>query len=175
MATKEQSRELEAFWQHHLQTWSDSQQSQVAYCRSHDLNPHQFGYWKRKLLPCESAHQAPASGFVQVQQMTSPSSRLSLTLPTGPAAIVEQELEHNPFDGGLYAFTNRQRNKIKCLFWEDNGFVLYYKSLAEEKFKWPKPDEDLMSLTGKQINWLLDGYDIALMKGHKKLYYEESF
>lgn len=55
----------------------------------------------------------------------------------GLAAIVEQELGHNPFDGGLYAFTNRQRNKIKCLFWEDNGFVLYYKSLAEEKFRWP--------------------------------------
>ncbi|MCL1488225.1 MAG: IS66 family insertion sequence element accessory protein TnpB [Marinobacter sp.] len=37
------------------------------------------------------------------------------------------------FTGALYAFTNRHRNKIKCLMWEDNGFVLYYKSLAEEK------------------------------------------
>lgn len=43
----------------------------------------------------------------------------------GLAVLVEQELGHNPFDGHLYAFTNRQRNKIKCLFWEDNGFVLY--------------------------------------------------
>ena len=43
----------------------------------------------------------------------------------------EQELDHNPFDGALYAFTNRRRDKIKCLYWEDNGFVLYYKSLAE--------------------------------------------
>ena len=55
----------------------------------------------------------------------------------GLALIVEQELGHSPFSGALYAFTNRQRNKIKCLMWEDNGFVLYYKSLAEEKFKWP--------------------------------------
>lgn len=31
----------------------------------------------------------------------------------GLAAIVEQELGHNPFDGDLYAFTNRQRNKVK--------------------------------------------------------------
>ncbi len=30
----------------------------------------------------------------------------------GPAAIVERELGHNPFDGGLYAFTNRRRNKM---------------------------------------------------------------
>ena len=48
----------------------------------------------------------------------------------GLAVLVEQELGHNPFNGHLYAFTNRQRNKIKCLFWEDNGFVLYYKSLS---------------------------------------------
>ena len=31
----------------------------------------------------------------------------------GLAALVEMELGHNPFDGFLYAFTNRQRNKIK--------------------------------------------------------------
>ncbi|MGD8853626.1 MAG: IS66 family insertion sequence element accessory protein TnpB [Gammaproteobacteria bacterium] len=65
----------------------------------------------------------------------------------GLAAIVEQELGHNPFDGGLYAFTNRRRNKIKLLFWEDNGFVLYYKSLAEEKFRWPRPQDETMPLT----------------------------
>jgi len=39
--------------------------------------------------------------------------------------------------------------------WEDNGFVMYYKALAEEKFK-----------------WLLDGYDISLFKGHKKPQYD---
>ena len=75
----------------------------------------------------------------------------------GLALLVEQELEHNPFSGALYAFTNRQRNKIKCVMWEDNGFVMYYKALAEEKFKWPKPADELLALTGEQINWLLDG------------------
>lgn len=93
----------------------------------------------------------------------------------GLAAIVEQELGHNPFTGALYAFTNRRRNKIKLLFWEDNGFVLYYKSLAEEKFRWPRAQDEVMALSGEQINWLLDGYDIALMRGHKKLHYEATF
>jgi len=93
----------------------------------------------------------------------------------GLSALVELELELNPFDGALYVFTNRQRNKIKCLLWENNGFVLYYKSLVEEKFHWPKPDQAVMSLTGEQINWLLDGYDISRMKPHKKLAYESVF
>ena len=90
----------------------------------------------------------------------------------GLAVLVEQELGQSPFTGALYAFTNRQRNKIKCLMWEDNGFILYYKALAEEKFKWPSPADELMPLTGEQINWLLDGYDISLLQGHKTLQYE---
>lgn len=93
----------------------------------------------------------------------------------GLAAIVELELGHNPFAGGLYVFTNRQRNKIKCLFWERNGFVLYYKSLAEEKFRWPRSSGEVISLTGQQINWLLDGYDISLLKPHKILHYDATF
>ena len=56
--------------------------------------------------------------------------------------------------------------------WEDNGFVMYYKALAEEKFKWPKPADELLPLTGEQINWLLDGYDISLFSGHKTLHYD---
>lgn len=48
----------------------------------------------------------------------------------GLAALVELELGHNPFDGALYAFTNRHRNKIKCLLWENNGFVLVRPEVA---------------------------------------------
>jgi len=93
----------------------------------------------------------------------------------GISAIVECELGHNPFAGHLYAFTNKQRSKIKCLFWENNGFVLYYKSLEEDKFIWPKSHDELMTLTGQQINWLLDGLDISAMKGHKKLQYDSLY
>lgn len=89
----------------------------------------------------------------------------------GLAAIIEHDLGHDPFSGTLYAFTNRQRNKIKCVFWDHNGFVLYYKSLAEEKFKWPKRSDHIVHLNGEQMNWLLDGYDIAHMTPHKKLNY----
>lgn len=93
----------------------------------------------------------------------------------GLSAIIECELGHNPFEGHLYAFTNKRCNKIKCLFWENNGFVLYYKSLEEDKFIWPKSKKDLMTLNGQQINWLLDGLDINAMKGHKKLHYDSVF
>ena len=90
----------------------------------------------------------------------------------GLTSIVQMELGHDPFSGTLYVFRNRASNKIKIVFWEDNGFVMYYKSLAEEKFHWPENGEQLLTITGEQLNWLIDGYDIASMKPHRILQYE---
>lgn len=86
--------------------------------------------------------------------------------------MVQMEFEHDPFSGVMYVFRNRAFNKLKILFWENNGFVLYYKSLAEDKFHWPDATTQLVTLNGEQLNWLLDGYDIARMKPHKVLRYE---
>ncbi len=90
----------------------------------------------------------------------------------GLAAIVEQELQHDPFSGHLYLFTNKGRNKVKILLWERNGFVLYYKSLQEEKFHWPKAEDTVVVITGEQLNFLLDGYNINAMKPHRVLRYK---
>lgn len=90
----------------------------------------------------------------------------------GLSLIIEQALGHDPFSGTLYVFGNRQRTKIKCLFWEDNGFVLYYKALSEDRFHWPSCDEETIVVNGEQLNWLLSGYNLAAMTPHRKLHYE---
>ena len=87
----------------------------------------------------------------------------------GLSAIVQMELGHDPFAGMLYVFRNRAFNKLKILFWENNGFVLYYKSLSEEKFHWPSATDSLLTINGEQLNWLLEGYDIDRMVPHKVL------
>jgi len=90
----------------------------------------------------------------------------------GLMAIVQMELRHDPFSGVLYVFRNRAFNKLKIVFWENNGFVLYYKSLTEDKFHWPSANESLLSINGEQLNWLLNGYDIDRIKPHKTRHYE---
>ena len=44
----------------------------------------------------------------------------------GLSAIVQMELGHDPFEGALFVFRNRSLDKLKILFLENNGFVLYY-------------------------------------------------
>ena len=52
----------------------------------------------------------------------------------GLSAIVEQELEVSPFSTHLFVFCNRRRDKIKILYWERSGFVLWYKRLEKQRF-----------------------------------------
>jgi transposase len=85
---------------------------------------------------------------------------------------VEQALGHDLFSEMLFVFCNRRRNRVKILYWERSGFCLWQKRLEKARFHWPrKASGDVVTLTSQQLNWLLDGYDIARMKPHAKLNY----
>lgn len=91
----------------------------------------------------------------------------------GLSVIVEETLCLNPFSEQLFVFTNKRRDKIKILAWDKTGFILWLKSLDKERFKWPLTEKTtVVTLTGEQLNWLLDGYDVFSMKAHKSLHYE---
>ena len=47
----------------------------------------------------------------------------------GLAAMVQQEFELDPFTNALFLFCGRWRDRIKGLYWEDDGFILLYKRL----------------------------------------------
>jgi IS66 Orf2 like protein len=79
----------------------------------------------------------------------------------------------------LRRLTPRQRIQNRVLsiyqphtkkgFYEDH-FVIWYKRLERDKFHWPRNGEqDVVILTGEQLNWLLDGYDVWRMKPHEAL------
>ena len=88
----------------------------------------------------------------------------------GLVAIVEGEMELDPFSAALFVFCNRKRTLVKMVGWEGNGFVLWMKRLEKARFKWPTSlPLDIVELNAQQINWLLDGYDLTLMQGHATL------
>lgn len=91
----------------------------------------------------------------------------------GLTALVEQQLCMNPFGEQVFVFCNRKRDKVKLLLWERNGFILWYKRLEKERFKWPKPiNTEVIELTGQQLNWLLDGFDLWRNQPHQRLAFE---
>ena len=90
----------------------------------------------------------------------------------GLSILVEEQLARDPFSGQLFVFVNRKRDKVKILYWEHAGFCLWQKRLERERFKWPDHlHGDVLTLDGQQLNWLLDGYNLAAMRPHRSLAY----
>ena len=88
----------------------------------------------------------------------------------GLVAIVEGEMELDPFSAALFVFCNRKRTLVKMVAWEGNGFVLWMKRLEKSHFKWPLSlPLDIVELNAQQINWLLDGYELTYLQDHARL------
>ena len=91
----------------------------------------------------------------------------------GLMIIVENDMKLSPFNGAIFVFCNKARDKLKVLYWDNTGFCLWYKSLEKERFKWPKDlTTATVSLNGEQLNWLLDGFDLWGNKPHQALFYQ---
>ena len=92
----------------------------------------------------------------------------------GLAALVEHELRLDPFAQAAYVFGNRRKDRIKILGWSRNGFWLLHKRLESERFVWPREDARVIELTVQQLHWLLEGIDLAAMRGHEILHYQRT-
>jgi len=89
----------------------------------------------------------------------------------GLSLIVSDVLEMDPLSNAWFIFCNRQRDKLKILFWDTNGFWLYYRRLEKGRFQWPTIDAEMESvaITQHQLNWLLSGLSLSTPKAHKPL------
>jgi transposase len=57
------------------------------------------------------------------------------------AALVQESFSLDPFSQCLFVFCNRERNKLKILYWEHNGFWLFYRRLERGTFQWASGSE----------------------------------
>ncbi len=89
----------------------------------------------------------------------------------GLSIIVSEHLELNPFSGHLFVFCNRKRNMLKILYWDQNGFCLWYKKLERHKFRWPDSAGSIKTIEKRELAWLLDGINIHQKHAHKTLNY----
>ncbi|WP_395971556.1 IS66 family insertion sequence element accessory protein TnpB (plasmid) [Candidatus Arsenophonus nilaparvatae] len=70
-------------------------------------------------------------------------------------------MAHSPFDEALFVFCNRNRDKVKALYWDKTGFCLWYKRLERDFFRWSTASQKTLHLTEAQWYWLLAGVKYA--------------
>ncbi len=90
----------------------------------------------------------------------------------GLSIIVEEELDLDLFTGSLFAFCNRNRDIVKILYWDLNGFCVWKKRLEKDKFRWPESEKEVIKISRSALNWLLHGLDLS--QAHRRLSYRST-
>ena len=77
----------------------------------------------------------------------------------GLARAVKEELKADPYSGVVYVFRAKRSDRIKLLYWDGSGLVLYAKRLESGGFRWPKITDGTMRMTAVQLSALVAGME----------------
>lgn len=78
----------------------------------------------------------------------------------GLSILAGSLLTKNLREGAMFVFRGKSADKIKILWWDEQGYCLFYKCLDSGKFIWPKSeDSDTLGITRAQLSMLMEGID----------------
>lgn len=88
----------------------------------------------------------------------------------GLSGIIESEFEMNVLDGHLFLFVNRRGDRLKALWWEPGGLILWYKRLERGTFEIPRaePGQSHAVIDATQLAMLIGGVPLASSRKRRK-------
>ena len=89
----------------------------------------------------------------------------------GLYALVSGVMQLNAFEGHLFVFSNRRRDRIRILYWDRDGFAIWSKRLEEGTYAMPftdAGDEQRQEITAQELGAILSGIDLSQAKRRKR-------
>ncbi len=82
------------------------------------------------------------------------------------ADLARNVTSQDPLAGHLFVFRSRGGDRLKVLYWDRDGYALWYKRLEEGTFKWSRVPDDQASvlLRPSELAMLLDGIDLKSVR-----------
>ena len=91
------------------------------------------------------------------------------------ARLVQTHLGQDPLAGDLFVFRSKRGDRLKLLYWDNDGWALWYKRLEQGTFVLPRSagagqrvGEHGLLLRPAELAMLLGGIDLADVKRHKR-------
>jgi transposase len=89
------------------------------------------------------------------------------------AALVREQLKHDPFSGTIFIFRSKRADRLKILGWDGSGVVLFWKRLEHGSFRWPPISNGVMRLTAYSLrrwsmDWIGRGCTLTMLRGRRR-------
>ena len=85
------------------------------------------------------------------------------------ATLVRESLGHDPLSGHLFLFVGRDRDRLKLLYWDADGFAVWYKRLEAGTFHLPASSSGAsLELKASELAMLLAGIDLTSIRRRKR-------
>src|SRR6202521_3747368 len=82
------------------------------------------------------------------------------------AALVREQLRHDPFSGTVFIFRSKRADRLKILIWDGTGLVLSWKRLEQGAFRWPPISDGMIRLSASQLAAVIEGLDWSRLYAH---------
>lgn len=86
----------------------------------------------------------------------------------GLSMMAEHIIRCNPFSGHLFVFCNRRSDRVKILYWDRDGWAIWYKRLEVGTFQFPFTGTGRKEIAAWELAVLLEGIDLKKGKRRKR-------
>src|SRR5580698_7634447 len=88
----------------------------------------------------------------------------------GLALMVREFLGEDPLSGHLFVFRSKRGDRLKLLYWDRDGYVIFYKRLEIGCFRFPAVtgDGNGIEIPATDLAMILEGIDLTSVKRHKR-------
>lgn len=83
------------------------------------------------------------------------------------AELIRSAMGEDPLSGSLFLFRSRGGDRLKILYWDRDGYALWYKRLEAGTFRFPKPPSDgpaKLQMRASELAMLLEGIDLRSVR-----------
>jgi transposase len=87
----------------------------------------------------------------------------------GLSMMAEHVIGCNPYAGHLLVFSNRRTDRVKILYWDRDGWAIWYKRLEAGTFQFPFAETGRKEIAAGELAGLLEGIDLS--KGRRRKRY----
>ena len=90
----------------------------------------------------------------------------------GLAAMTSEFVGEDPLSGHLFVFRNRRRDRVKILYWDHDGYALWYKRLEKGHFNFPIAlgvrGARRVEVKASDLLMMLDGVDLVSVRRERR-------